>query len=243
MGVPTYGTEMVTDDRQYENSISQVSFDSSRVWGAAFYEAWLDNPIASIYRMSELSNLKADEGENFDIIRKNDFDKEFAALGLTWDERMTWATARELGSRKTRERRNQFIMGRGRGGAFEVAGTFGSSLIASLLDPVNIAMSFLPVVSAPKYAQIAARASKSLGFLNKGLVQAPRLKAAADAGSTWARIQIGAIDSFVGSAVVEPITYIARTQEQADYTYVNSLNNILIGTFLGAGLHAVDYEF
>lgn len=239
MGMPIAASEAVVDDTQYHNSISQVPQGTWNVMGAAFQEALTDNPINSIYRLSEMANLKS-HGEEFgDIIAKEDFDNRYASLGLKWDDRMTWSAANELGARKIRERQNQFIMGRGQGGAIEGSAVIGSALVASFLDPVNVLMAFLPVVSAPKYAQLGARVGSRLGqFMTKGLIDAPGLVSRAAGGSTWARLQIGAIDGFAGSLVIEPLVGFARTQEQADYTTTNFFHNVMIGTFMGAGLHA-----
>jgi len=239
MGVPIYGESLVVDEALYEDNFSQVPQSSMRVWGAGAHEAFLDNPVASIYRMSELNNLRAEEGEDIgDLILKKQFDGLYGQLGLQWDDRMTWASAKVLAARKTRERQNQFIMSRGKGTVFEKVGLFGTSLVASLMDPVNIAMSFLPVVQAPRYARLTQRTGGFLARFQSGIIKAPNLVEKAMGGSTIARIQIGLIEGAAGALLTEPVTYFARNQEQADYTALDFLNNILIGSALGAGLHA-----
>lgn len=239
MGGPIPSAPTVVDDEQYYNTASQVPQSTWNVMGAAFQEALTDNPLSAIYRMSEMANLTMDGEETGDLIGKEEFDGRYASLGLEWDNRMTWAGAQELGARKVREQQNQFIMGRGQGGFVEGSAVIGSSLVASFLDPLNVALAFLPIVSAPKYAQLGLKSGSRLGqFMSKGLFKAEGLVSRANGGSTWARLQIGAIDGFAGSLLVEPISAIARTQEQADYTSTHFLHNVMIGTLMGSGLHA-----
>ena len=47
----------------------------------------------------------------------------------------------------------------------------------------------------------------------------------------------GAIEGFVGNALVEPIVYKVAKSEQADYDYQDSILNLVAGTVLGSGLH------
>ncbi len=237
MTLPIANQEDVFDEQQYTNSIAQVETPTWDVMGAAFEEAWLDNPVMSTFRISELNELRA--GGEEERISQQNFNERYSSLGLRWDNEMTWAAAAELGSRKIRERQNQFIMQAGEGGFFEGTAVIGSALVASFLDPVNIVLALTPIVAAPKYAQLGAKAgSRISSFMSQGLFKADVLAAKAAGGSTWARMQIGAIDGFAGALIAEPITAFARNQEQADYGLTNALHNVMLGTFMGAGLHA-----
>lgn len=92
----------------------------------------------------------------------------------------------------------------------------GISLATSMLDPLNVASAFVPVVGEARYASMLAKVGK------------------------WpARLATGAIEGAVGQAMVEPITAAARMQEQADYTMLDALVNIGFGTVFGAGLHSL----
>lgn len=95
-----------------------------------------------------------------------------------------------------------------------------AGLAASLLDPLNIASAFVPVVGEARVSALLAGASGGL----------------ARAG---VRAGVGAIEGSVGAALVEPLPLMAAAQDQTDYTLSNSLANIAFGALLGGGLHSV----
>lgn len=103
-------------------------------------------------------------------------------------------------------------------GFVAAGGKFAASMVAQILDPVNVAASFVPVIGPTKYAAwIAAQTSA--------------------AGRAGVRAGVGAIEGLAGAAIVEPAIYTAMTREQADYTMADSLINVGLGTVLGGGLH------
>lgn len=231
---PILGTEREYDKSRYSDSISEIQLSPSRVFGAAAHEAWLDNPLPALARMQEIQSATptmpgsigamtrepmigaVNPGFRDTRISEDDFNRTYAQLGLKWDDLMTEETASIIGSRKERELRNQDIMSRGKGGIAETIGKFGSALAASLLDPVNVALSFIPVVGEGRWAAWAAKY-----------------------GTTRTRLAVGAIEGAAGAAITEPLAFAARTEEQADYTAMDSLYNVLVGTAMGSGLHAI----
>lgn len=93
-----------------------------------------------------------------------------------------------------------------------------AQIATGIIDPVNVAASFIPLVGPTKYAAMLARAAGPLG------------RAGVRAG-------VGAAEGFVGSALVEPFVAAAKAQEQADYDMADSLLNVTFGSVLGGGLH------
>ncbi|WP_313338506.1 hypothetical protein [Stutzerimonas nitrititolerans] len=91
---------------------------------------------------------------------------------------------------------------------------------ASLLDPINIASAFVPVVGEARYASMLANAT----------TRAARL---------GVRARVGAVEGAVGAAMLEPLVLYASAQDQADYGAVDSLLNIAFGSAMGGGLHSV----
>lgn len=87
----------------------------------------------------------------------------------------------------------------------------------SLIDPINIASAFFPVVGE-------ARALSLLG------------KASGAWGRAGVRAGIGAVEGAAGAAVVEPLIAATRFQEQADYDKTEALINIGFGAIFGAAL-------
>ncbi len=96
---------------------------------------------------------------------------------------------------------------------------FSANVAAQMLDPVNIALSFMPVMAPAKYAALLAGANN------------PWSKAAIRAG-------VGAVEGGAGALAVEPAIYQAKQREQADYDMTDSLWNVALGTIIGGGLHA-----
>lgn len=88
----------------------------------------------------------------------------------------------------------------------------------SMLDPINIASAFLPIVPE-------ARAMSLLDKAGTGLRRAA------------VRGGIGAVEGAGGAAVLEPLTAMTRNQEQADYGLADSLSNVAFGAVFGAALH------
>lgn len=92
---------------------------------------------------------------------------------------------------------------------------------ASVLDPINVASAFVPIVGEARVASLLARAGTSV------------------AARAAARAQVGAIEGAVGAAMVEPLVLYASAQDQSDYGAVDSLLNIAFGSAMGGGLHSL----
>jgi len=120
--------------------------------------------------------------------------------------------------RKQDEVRRQDIINRGPEGIAVGAAKLGTGFAASLLDPVNVASAFIPVVGEARYAYLLAQAGSTASRI------APRLA-------------VGAVEGLVGAALVEPIIYASAKYEQADYTMMDSALNIAFGGVFGGGLH------
>jgi len=97
---------------------------------------------------------------------------------------------------------------------------FGVQLGASLLDPLNIGLAFVPVVGQARYAGMIAKAGGA-------------------AGRAGVRVGIGAAEGAVGVAAFEPLAYTMHQSLQDDYSALDSLINIGFGSALGGGLHVV----
>ena len=120
---------------------------------------------------------------------------------------------------KRREAEQNQFYERSRGmvaGAAALAG----GLAGSVVDPINIASAFIPVVGEARYASWLAKASSPLGRFG-------------------VRVGAGALEGAVGAAVVEPFIYISATDAQLNYTAADSFLNVMFGGVLGAGLHSI----
>ena len=119
---------------------------------------------------------------------------------------------------KRQERVRQDLLNRAPGGFVPGLLKFGTALGASMLDPVNVASAFIPVVGPGRYARMIENAGSAV----------------ARAG---VRARVGAAEGLVGAAAVEPLVYSGAQELQLDYGMTDAMLNISLGTILGGGLH------
>lgn len=204
---------------------------------AARDEAWATNPSASLYNMVEMYRATGPRAtrEYVDPVSgvAYRFEPEMNPDALSIEEQQIkirdaglegvlkpqegytqWAL-NILFARKKAELSNQFISSRSPASHFPV--TLGAGLAASVVDPINIASAFVPVVGE----------SRALSLLGK---------AKGATGRALTRAKIGAIEGAVGGALVEPLIYTGQNAVQADYDMTDSLLNVGFGAVMGATL-------
>ncbi|MCE1084705.1 hypothetical protein LU642_29430 [Pseudomonas asiatica] len=219
-------------------TLLDVPADSGDVFGAAFDEAFSTNPSTSAFRLEELN--QQDQGravvmgpESYlapnagrlepetPLIGAEQARSQVADAGLDVkipDQGIRQGALDILMQRHQEQLARQQIMARANGGSLptKIAG----SLAASLLDPLNIASAFVPVVGEARYARLLAGAAS------------PLERAAVRGG-------VGALEGSVGAAILEPLPLLAAQQDQTEYGLSDSLANIALGGLLGGGLHSV----
>lgn len=202
--------------------------------GAAASDTWEDSPLSSLSRMRELNESMygvAEVDGLDDISPIINFSPPSSPLSMEEQKQRIVDSGLEghlqpqegytseamdiISDRKKAELGRKEI----REAAPNAWGPLGvaTGLGTALLDPINIASAFFPVVGEARALQLLRGASGAWG------------RAGVRAG-------IGAVEGSVGAAVVEPITYAAKTQEQADYGMTDSLLNIGFGAVFGAAL-------
>lgn len=194
----------------------------SEVYEETFAQAFEENPIAAMSRAKSLMDDYRSGGKRLDLETATQRLKE---RGMEGDIRVSEAGITEqalntLMYRKGVERRRQEVFGQAKGGFGQGAARLGLALGTSLVDPVNIAMAFIPVVGEARYTSMLAKAGSTLG------------RAGVRAG-------VGAAEGVAGAALIEPIIAGSRRFEQADYDMSDSLLNVAFGGVFGAGLHSV----
>lgn len=225
-------------------SLTDFTPTASEYLGAAFTQGFKFTPISSVFRMEELRRAKvgtqigfplsASQAQMFDPSkllneqpRSNMVDQQ-TALNKVKENQLKLEIPAEgirqealdiLIERKKDEIKNNYQINAAPDGILPAIGKFSADIAANLLDPINIAASFIPVVSQAKWAAATAKASSALG------------RAGVRAG-------LGFTEAAVGNALLEPVIYAAARQEQADYDMMDSVYNVLIGGLIGSGLHA-----
>lgn len=192
---------------------------------AVIGEAWSSMVGPSLYRMAELDEAKKWGGMAFPEYSPDQAREWIAGQGLDGHLTPENRTYNQLelsilARRKKAELQRQYVLERASGGFAQGSERLLLSLGTSLADPLTVASAFVPVVGEARYASLLAKATGGLG------------RAGVRAG-------LGAIEGTVGAALVEPIIYAAKQQEQADYDAYDSLANIAFGGIFGGGLHAV----
>ncbi|MFJ1336756.1 hypothetical protein ACIKP7_01290 [Pseudomonas caricapapayae] len=219
-------------------TLLDIPAESGDVFGSAFDEAFSTNPSTSAFRLEELAQQQDGRAvvmgpESYfapnagrmepdtPLIAADQARNQVADAGLDIkipEQGIRQGALDVLMERHREQLARQQIMVRANGGSMPTQ--IAASLAASLLDPLNIASAFVPVVGEARYASMLARATTPLG------------RAGVRAG-------VGAVEGSVGAAILEPLPLLAAQADQTEYGLSDSLANIALGGVLGGGLHSV----
>lgn len=210
-----------------------IPSSTGEVHGAVLGGTLSENVTPKLYRAYQRGQVSGSETTDefgnawpsappVDLLTKDDANRDYGIAGhLTFDSDTPRGVAEQLHGLKRDELLRQDVIARRDGGlATGALARFATGLFGSLLDPLNVASAFIPVVGEARYAAWLANAGSAVG------------RAGIRAG-------VGAAEGAVGSLVLEPLNYGLAQREQADYTATDSLLNIAMGTVLGGGLHVV----
>ena len=195
-----------------ESGYDQYIVGLGDVLKATAKETWARNPLESTQTLIEL--IRANQNENSPLVPKDQLNKEYGELGLSFEEDEYQSVVDLMVEEKQAERERQAIIARGPQGFGVGVAKFAVGLGVSMLDPINVASAFIPVVGQARMAQMVAKQ-----------------------GFTRARFAKGIREGAVGAAVVEPVVALAASELQADYGLADSFLNITFGSILGGGLH------
>lgn len=155
-------------------------------------------------------------------LKLDDINSRLDSEGIKMDVPQDGLSAQALDMLIGRKKKNQKLQEAieySPGGMRSLAG-FGVTLGASFMDPLNIGLAFVPAVGPARYAAMVKGASSAFG------------RAGVRAG-------VGAAEGALGTAIIEPFMYGAHQALRDDYTAVDSLINIGVGSVFGGGLHVV----
>lgn len=227
--MPIYAGDAPALDRR---TLLDVPSDSGDVFGAAFEGALNTNPTNSLFRFGDLAEAtdpspiidpagNAVYAPEIPKISAEQARQKVMGAGLDLkipDEGIRPGALDILMQRQREQIARQQVLARSPSG--NLGTQVAAGLAASVLDPLNIATAFVPVVGEARYAQLLAGATT------------PLARAGVRAG-------VGAVEGAVGAAIVEPLPLLAAAQDQTDYGLSDSLANIAFGGILGGGLHSV----
>jgi len=217
------GFGLNVDETAQETGYDKYEVSLFESLGAVAADNWNFNPVMSLWNYSDLSEARNRSKYNKEnMIDRLELNKEHAKIGLYFEEDEYQSVVDIMVREKNEERARQNIMMRGprgswnplSGGFYVGAAKFATGLATSMVDPINIAASFIPVFGQTNFARLVARQ-----------------------GFTKARAVRGAVEGAVGATLVEPIVYGVAQSLQADYDMYDSFLNVTFGTVLGSGLH------
>lgn len=178
--------------------------------------ALFHSPIWSVARLTQQTLESYDWGEANNHgarISAEEATEKFGLGGLlTFDRDITPGEAELLMRRKIAETKRMSILTTGNTGLGRTVMGFGTALAVTVIDPVNAASMFMPVVGQAKWAKLLRAAGGSV---------------------TTARLAKGAIEGFTGAAMVEPFILLAAYKEQSYYNLKDSAINLGFGAILG----------
>jgi hypothetical protein len=223
---------ILTGPRRRLDDVVLEDYGSGAGIGAAAEQTFASNPLTLLsgyearrnaelgYTVDPLTGMVMNQTPADDpgqqVLSPDDLNKRYGNLGLSFGKPTKLAVAEILADQKRAEIERQSVLARATPGIVAGGARLGVSLLTSLVDPINLASVFIPIVPEARYATWAARI-----------------------GVPGARLARGAAEGAVGAAAVEPLVYGLSQSQQADYTMTDSLLNVAFGTVLGGGLHVM----
>lgn len=117
---------------------------------------------------------------------------------------------------KRRELERQSILNRAPKTWGTTGATLSAGLLASIADPIELAVSMVPILGEARAARIATKYGTGKG-----------------------RLITGGIEGAVGGGALEPVRLLLTEQEQTDYSMYDSLANISFGGVMGSGFRYI----
>ena len=189
---------------------------------AAGQEAAATNPLSSVLTSIDLYQARNDDNApSLSLAEQSSVIEEANLTGmLEPDEGETLASLDLMIDLKREELARQTVMENVEEGITSSAAMLGTGLFVSMLDPINVASAFVPIVGPARYAAMLRQKATTFGRFA-------------------VRSRVGAAEGALGAAMVEPIVYLAAQDRQADYDLYDTYANLAFGTALGGGLHGV----
>ncbi|WP_137391436.1 hypothetical protein [Rhodoligotrophos defluvii] len=213
---------------------SEIEAPLSDTLGASFQGAWRDTFYGSASRWLELDQAQRGDVEigiggitrqppRSPLLTADQAKARVREAGIEGFVTLPDTDIREealsiMIDRAKARRKTEATIARGPSGLMPGALRLGTAFAANVLDPVGVAASFIPVVGQARYAALLAKAGGAFG-------------------RAGVRVGVGAVEGAAGAALLEPMTYLANTQEGQDYTMADAVLNIAVGSVVGGGLH------
>lgn len=190
---------------------------AGRVIAGAFDDALETNPVP-LFMLSRELNSAREAGPRLTKEDALDQAKRSGVQVTVPDDGISQSALGILIERRKDQAARDLLFSR-REGSPAAIGSFAAQLAGALMDPVNAAAGYIPVLSGTRYAAALERAASAGGRMAM-------------------RAGVGAAEGVVGASIVEAPISALRRDLQDEYTLYDSLANIAFGTFASAGLRA-----
>lgn len=224
----------------------EVGFDS--FLQGSLSQGLNDTVFGSIWRMSELEAAKDHHPDVNPFISKDEAneDAKIEGLDLHFDHDPTLDEYILLSERKRNEQTRQFQL-QGAENNLQKAAGLGVGLLASISNPLDLTLSFIPIAGTGAKAASVAKGASTFSRLRTGVNNVYRsgLVPGINPGKTAiGKLGVAALEGTAGSLVVEIPLAISNSQDQAQYTakdfFFNvgaggAFNTALRGVFMGFG--------
>lgn len=207
----------LSDTAAQGTSILDFPAPAGSVISGAFDEAVETNPVP-LFVLSHELNASRQIGPRLEWWEATDQAKKAGVKVTVPEDGISQAALSILIERRKDEASRSILFAR-KDGFGASAGAMGAGFAGTLLDPVNAAAGFVPVLGGTRYAA-------ALG------------NAATVGSRTALRAAVGGAEGLVGAALVEAPTAGLRRDLQDDYSLYDSLANVAFGTFASSGIRA-----
>lgn len=213
--------------------------DPETYYGTALESGIHNSVFASIYRFSEYDQTTTPDPELNPMVSKEDANHLAQSNGLSslkFTEDKPLDEVSLLIDRHSKERDRGIILSEGNTGTFRGAGAMGVGFLGSMLNPLDLALNFVPIVGTAGKAESLAKAGFVARAMSRGLVTAETLESA---GLGLKGYTAAVVNGAVGNAMSEIPLMIANRQDQTGYTAEEFGLAVGLGAVFGGGLHTV----
>jgi len=158
---------------------------------------------------------KGDAREDTKLLSIAEANEKYGSENLYFTDPIYEGEANWMSKNKAKEAKREMALAYSSGSGVQSFTNGAAGLLANVIDPLNIAASFIPVAG-----QIRA-GSLAVGMRSVYAARAAR----------------GAVEGFVGQMVVEPIVYFGSQDQSENYTVEDSMVNMALAPVMGAGFH------
>ena len=154
------------NDTAQESGYDQYKSSLFESLGAVAADNWNFNPGSSLVLWSQKIDAQIQSTkQNLEKVNRQNLNKEYAKIGLYFDEDEYQSVVDIMVKEKKEERARQSIIERGPEGSWNPlnkgfyvgAAKLTTGLAVSMVDPINIAASFIPVFGQARFAKLVAK--------------------------------------------------------------------------------------